>query len=413
MNLSAEIIAVGTELLLGEITNTDAVTVARALSELGINAYYQTTVGDNPERLRDAVKIARERADIVITTGGLGPTFDDLTKQVCAEVFGKKLVKNEAALLKIEEYFKKRGKKMTENNESQAYLPEDCTVFENDWGTAPGCAVRDGEKILIMLPGPPRECTPMVHERMVPYLEKLSGAVIVSHSIRIYGMGESEVEHKIRDFAENMKNPTLAPYAKDGEVLLRVTGRAATREEADALTKPVIEKVREILGDLIYGIDVDSLHEAAFLALKNKGLTLATAESCTGGLVSKLITDIPGASEVFCGGVCAYTNDVKVNVLGVPSEIIDKFGAVSRECAEAMSLAAAKKFGADFGIGITGYADPQSDDENNPGGTVYVAVAQNGEVTSRRIYQPGGRALARSRAAQEAFHILLRKTGAL
>lgn len=409
MNLSAEIIAVGTELLLGEITNTDAVTVARALSELGINAYYQTTVGDNPERLRAAVKIARERADIVITTGGLGPTFDDLTKQVCAEVFGKKLVKNEAALVKIEEYFKKRGKKMTENNESQAYLPEDCTVFENDWGTAPGCAVRDGEKILIMLPGPPRECTPMVRERMVPYLEKLSGAVIVSHSIRIYGMGESEVEHKIREFAENMKNPTLAPYAKDGEVLLRVTGRAATHEEADALTKPVIEKVREILGDLIYGTDIDSLHEAAFLALKGKGMTLATAESCTGGLVSKLITDISGASEVFCGGVCAYTNEAKVNVLGVSRGIIDEFGAVSRECAEAMSLAAAEKFGADFGIGITGYADPQSDDENNPGGTVYVAVAQNGEVTSRRIYQPGGRALARGRAAQEAFHILLRR----
>ncbi len=413
MSLSAEIIAVGTELLLGEITNTDAVTIARALSELGINAYYQTTVGDNPERLADAVSIARSRADIVITTGGLGPTFDDLTKQVCAGVFGKKLKKDEKALLKIEEYFKKRGKKMTANNEAQAYLPEGCTVFENDWGTAPGCAVRDGEKILIMLPGPPRECTPMVHERMVPYLEKLSDAVIVSHSIRIYGMGESEVESKIREFAESMKNPTLAPYAKDGEVLLRVTGRAATRAEADAMTRPVIEKVKEILGDVIYGVDIASLQEAASNALRKNGLTLAAAESCTGGLVSKLMTDIPGASEIFLGGVCAYTNEIKMKLLGISSSLLEEHGAVSEECARALALSAAEKFGADAGIGITGYAGPDDGDEKNPGGTVYVAVALRGEVTVQKIYQPQGRELARSRAAQEAFSILTRRIGKL
>lgn len=409
MSFSAEIIAVGTEILLGEITNTDAVTVARALSELGINAYYQTVVGDNPERLREAILTAKKRSDIIITTGGLGPTFDDLTKQVAAEAFGKKLVLSEPALEKIKSYFTKLGRTMTDNNARQAYLPDGCTVLENDWGTAPGCAIEDEGKILIMLPGPPRECEPMVKYRMVPYLQKLSDSHLVSHGIHIYGMGESEVESKIRDFAEEMQNPTLAPYAKDGEVLLRVTGKAESEEEADAITRPVIEKVEEILGDVVYGVDVPSLHAAAFRLLKQKKLTLATAESCTGGLCAKLITDIPGASEVFYGGICAYTNEMKINILGIDKKILDAYGAVSRECAEALSQAACNKFGTDAGIGVTGYADPGSGDEKNPGGTVYVAVTLCGKTVSSKIYQPRSRALARGRAAQECFDILRRE----
>lgn len=406
MSLSAEIIAVGTEILLGEITNTDAVTVAQALSELGINAYYQTVVGDNPERLKKCILIAKERADIIITTGGLGPTFDDLTKQVAAEAFGKKLVLSESALAKIQEYFTKLGRKMTDNNARQAYLPEGCTVLENDWGTAPGCAIEDCGKILIMLPGPPRECIPMVKYRMVPYLKKLSDAHLVSHGIHIYGMGESEVESRISSFAETMTNPTLAPYAKDGEVLLRVTGKAKTEEEADAITRPVIERVEEILGDVVYGVDVPSLHAAAFEILREKKLTLATAESCTGGLCAKLITDIPGSSEVFYGGVCAYTNEIKMKLLGIESELLDTYGAVSEECARALSAAACEKFGTHAGIGVTGYADPSSGDEKNPGGTVYIAVTVNGETVCSKIYQPRGRELAKGRAAQEAFNLL-------
>lgn len=413
MSLSAEIIAVGTEILLGEITNTDAVTVAQALSELGINAYYQTVVGDNPERLKKCILIAKERADIIITTGGLGPTFDDLTKQVAAEAFGKKLVLSESALAKIEEYFTKLGRKMTDNNARQAYLPEGCTVLENDWGTAPGCAIEDGGKILIMLPGPPRECIPMVKYRMVPYLKKLSDAHLVSHGIHIYGMGESEVESRISSFAETMTNPTLAPYAKDGEVLLRVTGKAKTEEEADAITRPVIERVEEILGDVVYGVDVPSLHAAAFEILREKKLTLATAESCTGGLCAKLITDIPGSSEVFYGGVCAYTNEIKMKLLGIESGLLDTYGAVSEECARALSAAACEKFGTDAGIGVTGYADPNSGDEKNPGGTVYVAVTVKGETVCSKIYQPRGRELAKGRAAQEAFNLLRKMTEAL
>ena len=412
MSKSAEIIAVGTEILLGEITNTDAVTVAQALSELGINAYYQTVVGDNPERLRECIKIAKSRADIIITTGGLGPTFDDLTKQVAAEAFGKKLVLNEEELEKIRGYFDRLGRTMTENNARQAYLPEGCTVLPNDWGTAPGCAIEDEGKILIMLPGPPRECKPMVKYRMVPYLSKLSDAHLVSHGIHIYGMGESEVESKISSFAETMTNPTLAPYAKYGEVLLRVTGKAKTEEEADALTRPVIEKVKDILGDVVYGVDVPSLHEAAFNILKAKGLTLATAESCTGGLCAKLMTDIPGSSEVFRGGICAYTNEIKINLLGIDAALIEEKGVVSEDVARALSRAACEKFGTDAGIGVTGYADGEGD-ENNPGGTVYVAVTLRGKTVASKIYQPRGRTLARERAAQESFNLLRKEAESL
>lgn len=413
MSLIAEIIAVGTEILLGEITNTDAQDVARALSELGINAYYQTVVGDNPDRLYDVIMKAKSRADIVITTGGLGPTFDDLTKQVSARAFGKELILDENELARIEGYFKSRGRVMTENNARQAYLPEGCTVFVNDWGTAPGCAMEDDGKILIMLPGPPRECRPMIKYRMVPYLKKLSDAHLVSHNIKIYGMGESEVESCVRDFAETMENPTVAPYAKDGECLLRVTGRAKTEEEAEKMTKPVIKKICEILGDVVYGVDVSSLHEAAYLALCEKGISLSTAESCTGGLVSKLITDISGASKVFAGGICAYTNEIKIKELGVSPELFEKHGAVSEECARALSVGACEKFGTDAGIGVTGFADPETGDEKNPGGTVYVAVTVKGKTVASKIYQPQSRDLARSRAAQEAFDILRREVLAL
>lgn len=408
MSLSAEIIAVGTEILLGEITNTDAVVVAQALSELGINAYYQTVVGDNPERLRDVIEIAKSRADIIITTGGLGPTFDDLTKNVAAEAFGRKLCLHKPSLERIEGYFERLGRKMTDNNRRQAYLPEGCTPLPNDWGTAPGCAIEGDGKILIMLPGPPRECKPMVKYRMVPYLQKLSDSRLVSHGIHIYGMGESEVESKISSFAEEMENPTLAPYAKDGEVLLRVTGKAETEEEADAITRPVIEKVEKLLGNVVYGVDVPSLHAAAFEVLREKKLTLSTAESCTGGLCAKLMTDIPGSSEVFFGGICAYTNEIKENLLGISHSLIEEFGVVSDEVARALSEAACKKFGTDAGIGVTGYADGEGD-EKNPGGTIYVSVTLRGKTVSHRIYQPRGREIARERAAQEAFDILRRE----
>jgi len=411
LNYCAEIIAVGTEILLGDIVNTDAQTVARALGELGINVYYNTVVGDNPERLRAAVEIAKSRADIIITTGGLGPTFDDLTKQTLAECFGKKLVLNEKELEKIRGFFAKIGREMTPNNEQQAYLPEDCVVLENDWGTAPGCAFFAENTHVLMLPGPPRECKPMVQYRVIPYLKKLSDASLVSHELKIFGMGESSVEDQIRHIAEHMTNPTLAPYAKEGETLLRVTGRAENEEAADALTRPVIDQVYELLGEYIYGMDVPSLAHVVYTLLKEKGLTLATAESCTGGLLSKMMTDLPGVSEVFLGGVCAYQNEIKEKLLGVPHEILETCGAVSEECAKALAEGARKTLGADIGVGITGIAGPGGGTEEKPVGTVYVAVA-NGKET--RVVKSRGhrdRGTIRNMAALTALDQIRRLVG--
>lgn len=411
MSYSAEIIAVGTELLLGNIANTDAQMISQALSQIGINVYYHSVVGDNPERLTKAVELAKSRADIIITTGGLGPTFDDLTKQTLAKCFGKSLVLNEEELSKIREFFEKRGSKMTPNNEQQAYLPEGCTVLDNPWGTAPGCAFEAEGKHIIMLPGPPRECRPMMYERAVPYLKKLSDACIVSHEIKIFGMGESSVEDKIRHLAEKMENPTLAPYAKEGQVLLRVTGKAKTEEEADELTKPVIREVCDILGDVVYGIDVSSLDEKVVLSLREKGLKLATAESCTGGLISKMLTDIPGSSDVFLGGVCVYSNEAKENLLGVSHELLNDFGAVSRECAITLARNVAQLFGADIGIGVTGIAGPGGGTDEKPVGTVFVAVSAGKMVWCKKITPQRDRALNRNMAALTALDMVRRYLG--
>lgn len=404
MSINAEIIAVGTELLLGEISNTDAQIVSQALSELGINVYYHTVVGDNENRLLSILEIAKNRSDIIITTGGLGPTFDDLTKKIVASSFGKNLVLHEEQLSKIRSHFNRMGWCMCANNESQAWLPEGCTVLENDWGTAPGCAIEADGKHAIMLPGPPRECEPMVRERMIPYLRKLSDAVIVSHRLHIFGMGESTVEEKIRDLAENMENPTLAPYAKQGEVMLRVTGKAETRDVAEALTLPVVERVKEILGSAVYGVDTPSLACATMELLFNSGKTLATAESCTGGLLSKLITDVPGASKSFIGGVCAYSNAAKEKLLNIPYALIEQHGAVSEKIASEMARAAAETFNSDIGIGITGFAGPDS--AGGKTGTVYISLYCGGEYKNEKIFNPRSRDAVRAYAAQTALNML-------
>ncbi|NLM60454.1 MAG: CinA family nicotinamide mononucleotide deamidase-related protein, partial [Clostridiales bacterium] len=294
MSMTAEILSIGTELLLGNIANTDAQVISQGLSELGINVYYHTVVGDNPERIKRAVGISRERADIIITTGGLGPTYDDITKETIAECFGKKLILNEAAVNDIRSYFRKLSAEPTPNNLRQAMLPEGCVVFENKWGTAPGCAFESQGKHVIMLPGPTKECTPMFRECAVPYLKKLSDAVIVSRSIRIFGMGESMVEDRLHDWMVAQTNPTVAPYAKDGEVMLRVTAKADNEAAAFAMTEPVVNKILEVLGDVVYGVDVESLEEVVKQLLEENGLTLATAESCTGGLLSARLTELPG-----------------------------------------------------------------------------------------------------------------------
>ena len=409
MSHTAELIAVGTELLLGNIANTDAQMISQGLSQLGINVYYHTVVGDNPQRVRQAVDIARGRADILITTGGLGPTCDDLTKVAVAQAFGKELVYHEPSAQRIRERFAQRGTPVTENNSQQAMVPEGCTVLDNDWGTAPGVAFASGGTHVLMLPGPPRECEKMFRHRALPYLQKLSDGVIASRTVKTFGIGESAAEALLRDLMNALHNPTLAPYAKPTGTELRITAHAPTREEALRLIAPVEEQVKAILGDKVIGVDVDSLEEVCFALLKDRGLTVGTAESCTGGLLAKLLTDLPGSSSVFRGGVVSYTNGVKAGLLGVPQDLLDRYGAVSPQVAEAMARGAKAALGCDIALSTTGVAGPDADDRGNPIGLVYLGLAWGDQcrVTEFRA-GPVERERVRRQAAQTALDLLRR-----
>ena len=381
--MNCEIISVGTELLLGEIVNLDAQTISQGLSEQGINVYYHTVVGDNPERLRQALAIAKERADMIITTGGLGPTADDLTKETIAAAFGKKLVMDPVQQKRLHE---RMGARMTPNNEKQAVLPEGCTVLENDWGTAPGCAFEADGCRVIMLPGPPRECAPMFRERVLPYLESLHEGVIRSRYIKIFGMGESEMENRLSYLMDRLQNPTAAPYAKEGECLVRVTAKAPTEAEAYAMCEPVVREVCEVLGDVVYGVDVQSLEQVVVEGLRKRGMTAALAESCTGGLIARRITSVPGASEVFGCGLVTYSNEMKMQLLGVSPETLAAHGAVSPEAAIEMARGARKVGHADVGVGVTGIAGPGGGTAQKPVGLFYAAIStpQGEQVIERQ-----------------------------
>lgn len=381
--MNCEIISVGTELLLGEIVNLDAQTISQGLSEQGINVYYHTVVGDNPERLRQALAIAKERADMIITTGGLGPTADDLTKETIAAAFGKKLVMDPVQQKRLHEHM---GARMTPNNEKQSVLPEGCTVLENDWGTAPGCAFEADGCRVIMLPGPPRECAPMFRERVLPYLESLHEGVIRSRYIKIFGMGESEMESRLSYLMDRLQNPTAAPYAKEGECLVRVTAKAPTEAEAYAMCEPVVREVCEVLGDVVYGVDVQSLEQVVVEGLRKRGMTAALAESCTGGLIARRITSVPGASEVFGCGLVTYSNEMKMQLLGVSPETLAAHGAVSPETAIEMARGARKVGHADVGVGVTGIAGPGGGTAQKPVGLFYAAIStpQGEQVIERQ-----------------------------
>ena len=407
----AELIAVGTELLLGNVANTDAQIISQGLSALGITVLHHTVVGDNPQRLAEALETARNRADIIITTGGLGPTYDDLTKQTICKTFNRELELHEDILEELKTWFQtKMGKKMPENNIQQAMLPVDCTIFDNPVGTAPGCAfVEDGVHVL-MLPGPPFECGYMFEHRAAPYLEKLTDGVIVSHEIRVFGMGESAVEEALHEPMTTLTNPTLAPYAKTNECMVRATARAESREKAEELLTPLVREVCETLGDVVYGVDVGSLEEVVSGLLAERGLTLAAAESCTGGLLSKRMTDLPGASKVFRGGVVSYVNDVKANVLGVPREVLEQYGAVSEETALAMAEGCRRVCGSDLAVSLTGVAGPERDDWGNEVGTVYAALAGPEETICKKLTcgRGRGRDRVRTAAASNALDLIRR-----
>ena len=323
-----EIISVGTELLLGHVTNTDARDISEMLSKIGINVKYHTVVGDNPERLRQCVETAKSRADIIIATGGLGPTCDDLTKQILAEAFGLRLVENKAEREGLYDYIRS-GKKFTDNNFTQAMLPEGCTVFHNNCGTAPGCGFEKDGKIVVMIPGPPKECNAMFRESALPYLHKLSEELIVSHSVRIFGLGESSVDDIFAEEMNRMTNPTMAPYAKECDCLLQITAKAKSVDEAEKMIAPVMEHVMQRLGDVVYGVDVECIEESVIKLLREKNMTFSAAESCTGGELAKRFTDMPGASAFFKGGVVTYTNEAKAKLLGIDPALIEEKGAVS------------------------------------------------------------------------------------
>ena len=405
---NTEIISVGTELLLGHITNTDARDVSEELAKIGINVLYHTVVGDNPGRLASCIEIAKQRADIIITTGGLGPTCDDLTKDMLAKSFGLQLIRNEAEYQGLYDYISARHK-YTENNTKQAMLPEGCTVFHNTCGTAPGCAFEKDGKTVIMLPGPPKECMAMLRESVIPYLQTKSDEVILSHTVRIFGIGESGVDDIFADEMNRMTNPSLAPYAKEADCLLKVTAKAGSEAEAEALCRPLIDHICERLGEYVYGIDVESLEESAFALLKEKQVTLAFAESCTGGEVAKRLTDLPGASTVFKGGVVTYTNEAKATLLGIDPDVINTEGAVSYEVAAEMAENIRAILKADIGIGVTGLAGPDSDGVHEVG-TVFVSLATENETFVKELHLGSmrSRSFVRRMAGNHIFDMIRR-----
>ncbi|MBQ8341932.1 MAG: competence/damage-inducible protein A [Clostridia bacterium] len=391
MNISkirrAEILCVGTELLIGDIVNTNAAYLSRRLATLGIGVYRQSVVGDNPERLAADLNTALDRADLVITSGGLGPTADDLTKETAARVFGRKMALHQPSLERIKGYFAATCRKMTSNNEKQAMMPEGAVIFENDYGTAPALAlIREDGKILVMLPGPPRELEPLFRERVEPFLQPYCDAVLFSRNIHIAGMGESMVESVLPRALLESSNPTLAPYCIAGEVRLRVTAKAETEQKAAALCDKMVAEIQKTpVAPYIYGIDTPSAEAALVELLKARHLTVATAESCTGGLIAKRLTDVAGCSDVVAGGAVTYQTREKTAILGVDPALIEAHTVVSEPVALAMAKGAIKSFDVDVAIATTGYAGPGGGTEQDPVGTVYIAVATKDKAVCRRL----------------------------
>ena len=382
----AEILCVGTELLLGDIVNTNAAFLSRELAALGFGVYHHSVVGDNPERLKKSLSLALDRADLVVMSGGLGPTKDDLTKETVAEYFGLQMELDPEALRTIREYFARTGRVMSANNEKQAYMPVGATVFENCYGTAPALAIAKDGKTVIMLPGPPVELIPIFHEKVAPYLQMRSGHAIVSRNVNIFGMGESAVAEKLDALLTESQNPTVAPYCKEGEVRLRVTARADSAENAEQMCDVFVRKILESeVGGFVYGLDAESMEKVLVDRLHEKGLTLSAAESCTGGLIAKRITDIPGCSDVFFGGCVTYTNEVKEKLLGVSHETLKKHGAVSAETAMEMARGVRIATGSDIGLSATGIAGPGGGNEETPVGTVFLGISTSDGESFRRL----------------------------
>lgn len=407
--MKAEILAVGTEILLGDIVNTNSHYLSKRLADLGISVYHQSVVGDNEERLLKAYELAFERADIVIATGGLGPTKDDLTKEIGAKYFGKKLILHEESLNYIKEFFNRLNRPMGESNKKQAYMPEGAVILPNPNGTAPGCIIDENNKILVMLPGPPKEMAPMFENYVVPYINKFSDGVLVSKVLRVVGLGESAMAEKVQDIMDNQTNPTVAPYAKDNEAILRITAKGKTKEEAEKLIVPTEKEIRDRIGEDIYAEGETTLEAVVGELLVNKNLTIATAESCTGGLLAGALINYPGISSVFMEGAITYSNEAKMQRLKVKKETLDKYGAVSEETAREMAEGIAKAANTDIGISVTGIAGPGGGTEEKPVGLVYLGLYIKGEVKAKKLTLAGDRQKIRNRTVANALDWLRRE----
>ena len=409
--MKVEIIAVGSELLLGQITNTNASFISSRLAEVGADVYYHTVVGDNPARLKEAIEIAEKRADILIFSGGLGPTKDDMTKETIATHIGVGLVSDDEALNYIEQFFKRSKRGMTENNKKQALVLKGSKVLANRTGMAPGMAVQHEGKHYILLPGPPHEMQPMFVDEAIPYLLDLSGKqeVITSRVLKFYGIGEAELEHRIQPILEKQSNPTIAPLATAEAVTLRITAKADTLEDANALIDPVDKEIRSIVGEFVYGIDEDTLSSKAVELLAQHGFTLSAAESLTAGLFMAEFANQPGISSAFAGGVVVYDEEAKVKQLGVDKNLLDEYGIVSSECAATLALKVQQRFNSSVGVGITGAAGPTPHD-GEPVGTVWIGIAlPNSKPATYKLLLSGTRNANRQRSARFALYYLIKE----
>ncbi len=407
--MTVEILCVGTELLLGNIVNTNAAYLAQKCADLGLSCYYQGVVGDNAERLTEAVKLAMDRSDIVILSGGLGPTEDDLTKETVASLMQRELLMDEGSRKKIAAYFEKSGIEATENNWKQALIPEGALVLENNNGTAPGMILRNVDTHVVLLPGPPAEMIPMFEESVVPYLGALQPGVIFSRTVKLCGVSESKVETQIRDLIDAQSNPTIATYAKTGEVHIRVTASAESEKEARKLIKPVVKELKTRFGYDIYSTEEEVTLEQAVvdLLLANK-LTVTCAESCTGGMLSARLINIPGVSEVYKCGYVTYSNKAKRRILGVKKGTLEKYGAVSSQTAQEMAKGAAGQAKADVALAVTGIAGPDGGTEEKPVGLVYIACSVKGKVTVMEFHFKGNRAKIRESSTTAALMLMRR-----
>lgn len=407
--MKAELLSVGTELLLGDILNTNVKFLSKELAGLGISVYYQSVVGDNSERVINAYETGFSRSDLIIVSGGLGPTEDDITKETAAEFFGVDLYESEEVLKSIQERFKKLGSKMYANNKKQALVPMGAKILSNDKGTAPGFIIEKDGKVLILLPGPPYELEHMFVEQVRPFLQEKQNAYFYSRVLRLFGIGESNAAMELKELIQSQTNPTIAPYAKTDEIVFRITARADNEETAKELTTPVAEEIYKKLGKYIYGEGEGiSLENVVADLLKEKKMTIAVAESCTGGILASRFVNVPGVSEYFIEGIVTYSNQSKIKRLGVKEETLNKYGAVSKETAEEMAVGICKTSGADIGMSTTGIAGPGGETPDKPVGLVYIGLCIKGKVYTKQLNLIGSRIRIRERSAAIALDMLRR-----